>query len=294
MALLSRRTDLNWQHKICLSKQVPKHNIYSVMNNLIDLERYPIDKLAVPAGQQLVNQCIDDLEHDGMFTLKGFMRRDVIDEILPEMLQKIDTESFTHARQHNIYFNDDLTGLPADHPALARVETVNHTLCGDQIAQPLLDIYRWPALAAFLARVMQKPNLYPMDDPLACANVMGYFEGEGLNWHFDRSEFTTTLLLQPPREGGDFQYRQALRSDQDPNFDGIARLLRGEDPEVAALQLGAGDLNVFKGKNTAHRVSPPIGDLARVVTVFTYYETPGRFFSDEENLGFYGRTNPAA
>ena len=140
-------------------------------------------------------------------------------------------------------------------------------------------------------RVMQKPELYPMADPLACANVMGYFEGEGLNWHFDRSEFTTTLLLQAPRQGGEFQYRQKLRSDEDPNYDGVARLLRDEDSEVSTLRLGAGDLNVFKGKNTAHRVTPPVGDRARVITVFTYYETPGRMFSDEENLGFYGRTN---
>ena len=174
---------------------------------------------------------------------------------------------------------------------MTRVETINHTLCGDQIAEPLRQIYEWPELAAFLAQVMQKPILYPMDDPLACANVMGYYEGEGLNWHFDRSEFTTTLLLQASRKGGDFQYRQALRSDQDQNYDGIARLLRGEDSEVSTLQLGAGDLNVFKGVNTAHRVTPPVGDRARVITVFTYYETPGRMFSDEENQGFYGRTN---
>jgi hypothetical protein len=154
----------------------------------------------------------------------------------------------------------------------------------------LLEVYRWPPLADFLARVMGKQALYPMADPLACANVMGYFEGEGLNWHFDRSEFTSTLLLQAPREGGEFQYRHNLRSGDDPNHDGIARLLRGEDERVSTLRLGAGDLNVFKGVNTAHRVTPPLGDLARVVTVFTYYETPGRVFSDAENLGFYGRT----
>ncbi|KAG1702812.1 50S ribosomal protein L21 [Nymphon striatum] len=37
---------------------------------------------------------------------------------------------------------------------------------------------------------------------------MAYKEGETLNWHFDRSEFTTTLLLQAPQsvagEVGDF------------------------------------------------------------------------------------------
>jgi hypothetical protein len=216
------------------------------------------------------------------------MRGESIDAILPDLLEKFARESFTHARVHNIYFDDDVL---VDHPALARMETINHTLCGDQIADALLQIYLWTGLTEFLARVMQKPALYPMADPLACANVMAYYENEGLNWHFDRSEFTTTLLLQAPRQGGDFQYRSGLRSNEDPNYDGVARLLRGDDPRVATLKLGAGDLNVFRGKDTAHRVTPPVGELARVVTVFTYYETPGRRFSDQENLGFYGRTN---
>jgi hypothetical protein len=261
------------------------------MNKLVNLEKYPLDRLDSSAGQRLVAQCIDDLEHKGMFTLKGFMRREIIDEILPDLLQKFKHESFLHTREHNIYFSDDLADIPVDHPALARVKTINHTLCGDQLAEPLLAVYRWSGLTEFLARVMDKPRLYPMDDPLACANILGYYEGEGLNWHFDRSEFTTTLLLQAPLEGGDFQYRRGLRSEQDPNYEGVARLLRGEDNEVASLKLGAGDLNVFKGKNTAHRVSPPGGSLARLVTVFSYYETPGKRFSDEENMGFYGRTN---
>ena len=97
--------------------------------------------------------------------------------------------------------------------------------------------------------------------------------------------------MQAPHQGGEFQYRHELRSEENPNYDGVARLLSGEDSEVSTLRLGAGDLNVFKGKNTLHRVVPPVGNLARVVTVFTYYETPGRMFSNEENLGFYGRTN---
>lgn len=261
------------------------------MHDLIDLERYPLDRLDSSDGKNLVAECIAALEREGMFTLKGFMRRAVIDAILPGLIERLARESFTHAREHNIYFDDGNADLPLDHPALARVNTVNHTLCGDQIGTQLKQIYLWPALTHFLAQVMQKPALYPMDDPLACANVMGYYAGEGLNWHFDRSEFTTTLLLQAPQRGGEFQFRHALRSAADPNYAGIASLLRGEDPEISTLQLGAGDLNVFKGVNTAHRVTPPLGERARVVTVFTFYETPGRMFSDEENIGFYGRTN---
>ena len=85
-------------------------------------------------------------------------------------------------------------------------ETVNHTLCADQLGDsPLLDIYRWPPLIDFLAAVMEKDRLFPMDDPLASVNVMQYRRGEALNWHFDRSEFTTTLLLQGADDGGEFQ-----------------------------------------------------------------------------------------
>jgi hypothetical protein len=260
------------------------------MNRLLDLDRYPLHQLASIAGRRLLRQCSDDLERNGMFTLQGLLRREVVDGILPQLLHRMEQESFTHAREHNIYFNDSFDGVAPDHAALARVQTVNHTLCGDQLAEPLRQVYLWSGLTDFLAHVMDKAALYPMADPLACANVMGYFEGEGLNWHFDRSEFTTTLLLQAPRAGGEFQYRQDLRCERDPNYEGVARLLRGEDVDVRTLSLGAGDLNVFRGKNTAHRVTPPVGERARVVTVFSYYETPGRRFSDEENLGFYGRT----
>ena len=260
------------------------------MNSLLDLESYPLDRLGSEAGQQLLRQCIDDLDRKGMFTLKGFLRGEAIEAMLPDLLRRMECESFTHEREHNIYFDDKLKGISQNHPALTRVKTINHTLCGDQLAEPLRQVYHWSGLTDFLARVMDKPALYPMDDPLACANVMGYFEGEGLNWHFDRSEFTTTLLLQAPLQGGEFEYRHELRSELDPNLDGIARLLRGEDSGVETLRLGAGDLNVFKGKNTAHRVTQPVGDRARLVTVFSYYETLGRMFSDEENMGFYGRT----
>jgi len=120
-------------------------------------------------------------------------------------------------------------------------------------------------------------------------NVMAYRDGEALNWHFDRSEFTTTLLLQAPESGGDFEYRTGLRSDDDPNYDGVARLLEGSDRQVETLRLAPGALNVFRGRNTAHRVTPVAGARERIIAVFSFYERPGVLFSEEERIGFYGR-----
>ena len=69
----------------------------------------------------------------------------------------------------------------------------------------------------------------------------------------------------------------------------VARLLDGRDPEVRSLALTAGTLNVFKGRNTAHRTSPVIGPRERMIAVISYCERPGVLFREEERIGFYGR-----
>ena len=59
---------------------------------------------------------------------------------------------------------------------------------------------------------------------------------------------------------------------------------------MQTLPLAPGTLNVFKGRNTAHRVTAVDGGRARIIAVFSYYETPEFTFSETERLGFYGRT----
>lgn len=260
------------------------------MNHLIDLERYPLDRLDSAAGKALVARCRAELARDGLFNLVSLMRAEVIDALLREVRPLMANAAFTHRRRHNIYFLPEVDELPVDHPALRELETVNHTLCADQFeSNALRQLYAWPPFAGFLAAVMDKPQLYPMADPLACWNVMAYRDGEALNWHFDRSEFTTTLLLQAAEQGGEFEYRTGLRSDRDPNYDGIGDFLGGDQRNVNRLELSAGTLNVFRGKNTLHRVSPVRGEGERIIAVFSYYEQTGVKFSQEESLGFYGR-----
>lgn len=259
------------------------------MHDILDLDAYPLDRPEDPRYAALVERCRADLARDGMFNLHGFLRSAAaaraVSEIVPEFAR-----AHHHKRRHNIYFRREVTGLAPDHPALREFETSNRTVCADRIQDSIvLTIYEWAPLRAFLAATMGKDSLHLMADPLARANVMAYGEGEALNWHFDRSEFTTTLLLQAPEAGGEFEYRTDLRSEEDPNYDGVARLLRDEDAEKRVLRLSAGALNVFRGKNTAHRVTPARGPRDRVIAVFSYYERPGVMFSDEERVGFYGR-----
>ena len=262
------------------------------MRDILDLDRFPLDRPDSADWQALVDRCRADLAENGMFNLEGLLRPEVAAREAEAMDPQFATESFRHEREHNIYFLKSIDGLSDDHPALTRFQTSNQTLCADQIpGSALIRLYEWPEFARFLAATMEMPALYTMDDPLARVNVMSYHEGQALNWHFDRSEFTTTLLLQAPDEGGDFEYRTGLRSEDDPNYEGVARLFEGQDEQVRLLRLSAGTLNVFKGKNTAHRVTPVKGARARMMSVFSYYEHPGVVFSDDERIGFYGRAS---
>ncbi|MEM8686888.1 MAG: 2OG-Fe(II) oxygenase [Pseudomonadota bacterium] len=260
------------------------------MEQILNLADFPLNDLESTAGEALVARCRTELEREGLFNLEGLVRPHALEVCVGEVVPELNANAYTHSQDHNIYFKKIVEGLAPDHPALKLSRTSNRKICGDQMSGFLLtQIYEWPPLARFLAKVMDKPQLYVMDDALARVNVMTYRDGETLNWHFDRSEFTTTLLLQAPQAGGAFEYRSGLRTDDDPNYDGVARLLAGEDEQVRTLPLSAGTLNVFRGKNTAHRVSAVEGATERIIAVFSYYERPGVQFSTEDRIKFYGR-----
>jgi len=262
------------------------------MRQSLDLDRFPLDRLESEAGRALIARCRSSLAAEGIVDLPGFVRPSALRASVAEIAPLVPASAFRHERSHNIYFDDHIPGLKPDHPALDRLETAHHTVCADQVPDNLVcRLYTWPPFAGFLAAVLDKPRLYTMDDPLARVNVIAYGTGETLNWHFDRSEFTTTLLLQAPAAGGAFQYRPDLRSADDPNYAGVGRLIAGRDEAVKTRPPVAGTLTVFKGRNTAHRTTPVEGATSRIVAVFSFYEKPGVRFSAAERRGFYGRAS---
>lgn len=261
------------------------------MEDIVDLVRYPLDQPRTTRWSELVAECRRVLDRDGLFNLPGFFEPDAIAQTLAELVPAFASAAFPHSREHNIYFQDHVEGLGPAHPALKRSLTSNRTVAADRISgSPLLGLYEHPGFATFLAAVTGRERLHPMADPLARVNVVAYGEGEALSWHFDRSEFTTTLLLQAPAAGAVFEYAKDLRTDTEPNHEGVARLHAGLEA-TTLMPLEAGTLNVFRGVNTPHRVSAVEGSTERIVAVFSFFDRPGVVFTDDERLGFYGRTS---
>jgi len=82
------------------------------------------------------------------------------------------------------------------------------------------------------------------------------------------------------------EYRKDLRSAEDPNFDGVAAVLRGEDPMVRKARLQPGALNVFRGVNTLHRVVQVKGPVERLVAIFAFFDRPDVMMTAKEQQGF--------
>jgi hypothetical protein len=262
------------------------------MNAIVDIDRYPLEDTTKHAD--LLSRCRAEWAANGSFSLEGFLRPDALKQCVAEIDPVMIERSYHHAARHNIYFsNADDIPEAINAPSLAQ-RSSNHTLTADQLDGMIIRrVHHWPPLARFLESVLDKPALFAMADPMAGVNVMSYREGDQIGWHFDRAEFTVTLLLRRPDHGGMFQFRRNLRGPRDPNHGGVVTLLSGKDPDVTDLPIEAGTLNVFAGYRSPHRVTPTRGSTPRMVAVLSYMEAPNVVFSAEDRLRFYGRTDPS-
>lgn len=257
---------------------------------LVNTAAYPLSDTSGGRFRELAAAARHGLRQAGSFNLDGFLRPEAVARAAAEIEPLMARASFHHSKDHNIYFTDEDPPVPAGHGARRRLTSSNHTLTCDQLDGTVVRrVYEWDGLRDFLAAVFERP-LYRMADPLARLNVLGYGPGDQLSWHFDRAEFTVTLLVQEAERDGVFEYRRNLRGAEAPNHDGVACLLAGADPEVRALELNAGTLNVFMGYRSPHRVTKVAGSRMRLVAVLSFMEQPGVQFSAADRLRFYGRT----
>lgn len=263
------------------------------IEDILDLDHYPLHEPTSRAYAGLVAAKQRDWRTGGVFGMPGLIQHEMTERAAWELRRPMQTVAFRHRQTHNIYFTDDTDGLPPD-LAIPRLVTAHRTLTCDQMAGTIIRlVYEWEPLRAFIQRVLDLPALYPMADPMACLNVMAYGKGDELGWHFDRAEFAVTILLQTAKSGGQFEYRRGLRTAANPNFSGVRRLLRGEDDAICKAAPAPGDMAVFAGFDSAHRVTPVIGDTPRMMAVLSYMTEPGYQYGSEDRLRFYGRTSPA-
>jgi hypothetical protein len=151
-------------------------------------------------------------------------------------------------------------------------------------------VYEWKDMTRFVAACLEQDRLYRSADPLDGCNITIYEEGDELGWHFDQSEFSVTLMIQPSEGGGVFEFVPMIRTPDDENYAAVQRLLLGSRDGVIPFPSAAGTLGFFRGRYSIHRVTPVEGPLPRVNSVLTYAREPDHRLNELAQQLYYGRT----
>ena len=260
-------------------------------HDFINLKTYPIGADG-PERVALLETVRADLERDGCAVLKGFLTADGVAALTAEA-ESVSEQGHRSFNRTNVYFTKDDPDLPADHPKRQFFDRSNAFIPADNFSPDgaLRQIHDFEGFDAFIQACLQEENFYRYADPLADVIVNMAEEGEGFPWHFDTNNFTVTLAIQNAESGGAFEYAPAIRAENE-NFDEVGRVLRGQSDRVKVLELEPGDLQLFRGRYSLHRVAPLKGQRRRYVAIFSYVEEPNMVGAPERTEQLYGRTLP--
>jgi hypothetical protein len=262
------------------------------LENLIDLDRYPLHNPDSPGYLAAVNAARESLRTVGCAVVKDLVRPEAIARLNDEIMERKYTTHFS-TQMMNPYFHTTVNNeFPADHPANTFLERSSGFIPGDSWEPGCATdvIFRAPTVARFLADCLEIPELYCYADPLAglTANILD--PGQLFTWHFDTNDFAVTVLVQEANEGGLFEYYPATRSADDEGFDRIQSILKGDREGVHTLDLRPGDMQIFRGRHSLHQVSRvPAHSRPRHAAIFAYTEAADVIGRVERTQQLFGR-----
>lgn len=264
------------------------------ISELINTVRYPLTEPPSHAWRDVVSWAREELRTRGCCVLPEFVRPSAFTAVAQECAT-VAPLAYDEVETVNAYNIAVDPSLPADHPGRFTMRRGNAFVARDQIPTEFAvhRLYTSELFQHFIAGCFDLPRVHELADPLAglCLNIIA--PGLEHPWHFDTNEFAVSLLTQAPRAGGDFEYCPNIRSAQAENFADVRAVLAGEGGHlVRRLALRPGDLQLFLGRYSMHRVSPVEGDTARHSAIFAYTGHPGVVGSVARTKQLFGRVLP--
>ncbi len=258
--------------------------------DMVDLRRYPIGDIQTPHGAAFAEKCHAEYSEIGLCRLPGFIVPAAL-EVLTQEANTLSAGAFYCKSTHNAYLTEADGELDKTDVRQRQEETYVGSVAYDLIPEDaaLKRLYLWDPLRDFIAAVLGKPVLHRFADIMGACSINVFRDGGEHGWHFDESEFTVTLMLQPPEYGGSFEYMPMIRGLPDEQQI-VARVLDGERDGVVELPFSSGTLLILGGRQTIHRVTRVRGKRARLVPVLCFSEKPGSANSPAVRKMFWGRT----
>ena len=264
-------------------------NLNQDARNMVNLAEYPIVDLESADGAVFARRCREEYLQTGLCMLEGFILPNAL-KTLAEEAAGFSSDAYFCKSSHNAYLTTN-DSVVADDVASRQEQTFVGSVPYDRIdpESQLNGLYQWDPLKNFIGQVLGKETLHRFADPFGACSINVFVDGGEHGWHFDESEFTVTLMLQPPEVGGVFEYVPLIRGRDDEKKI-IADLLDGKRDGVVELPFSPGTLLIFGGNQTIHRVTRVQGERPRLVPVLCFGETPGQVNSESVRELFWGRS----
>ncbi len=263
----------------------------SVVEDLIDLDTYPIHRLESPVRSELVAETRRQMDAVGCCRISDFVRPEALSSMATEA-KSLHDQAHWAADAHNPYASPDDLSLPEGHPIRFFQDRRSGFINSDLLPydSALNRLYDADVLTHFVWECLgvDRP-IYRWADPLGC-NPYGVMEPDHyFPWHFDGNEFTVSILVQKADQGGVFEYVPDIRAPGQENYERVQAVLEGSREGVRELDLKPGDLQLFKGRFSLHRVTRIVGDTTRYIALPTYVYDPIRMNRPHHSINYYGR-----
>lgn len=243
--------------------------------------------------RQLGRRLAGDLERDGVAQLPGFLRSDAVRAIGTDLRRALPFVPIVHDHR-TVYAR---TRHEHDHPALAQVsEWAAGHVTRDMIPpqSPAHRLYVSPMFKQLVAACVGADHLYEYADPLAGLIATVIPPGGCYGWHYDTNEYVVTVSIAGASSGGRFEYCHDLRRAGDENLDGLLEVMTGADrSSVRSIGSEPGDLQIFRGRYSLHRITEVGGTLPRLTLVLSYADRPGVIGPVDRTRAVYGRVTEA-
>ena len=263
--------------------------------DIVDLERYPIDRPDSLELQEIIERTRAQLDAVGCSVLPQFLRADALEQARREGVELSPKTFYSHT-QTNPYFTADDPSLPEDDPRRFFMDRTSGFITRDMLPPDTVvqRLYVAPGMKQFVAACVREPAVYEYADPFAGLVVNVLPPGTEQPWHYDTNEFITTIMTQEPDGGGVFEYYPNTRTPHTENLGEVQDVLTGSDrSKVRQLDLRPGDLQLFKGRFSLHRVSEVRGSRERHTAILAYAQEPGVVGKVERTRQLYGRVSEA-
>ncbi|MDQ6840163.1 MAG: arpA protein [Actinomycetota bacterium] len=266
-----------------------------VLEEVVDTGLYRLSDPTGAGWREIVSHARAELWATGCCVLHDFVRSSLGGALQREAAE-LAPRAYYSVETVNAYNTAADPSLPDGHPAHIETERGNAFVARDLIPDDHIihQLYASSQFQQFIADCFTRPRLYELSDPMSglCLNVVS--PGRGHPWHFDTNEFTVVMVCREAQAGGVFEYCPNIRSTGAENFDDVRAVLTGHgDRYVRRLSLRRGDLQLFRGRYSLHRVTSVEGVSARHSAIFAYSESPGVIGSVTRTRQLFGRVSPS-